>query len=382
MALTLGLTGMDPATEASLKVAFDAANARLGGAWVLRASGQADHVIVDMDSMYGPMSWLRLHADGRNVIGLTSAPRTQADYRLAQPFDAESLHRLLLELAPDVVSVQVDAAPDQASPSGLSPAPQPYDQLPKEQSVLLNEEIASPIGLASVAIKTDELPAHHEPASAAAAETVPAAPSLQPHLPVTAPEPAFSELVISEPRTLTEWLASGRVAGRVGFERDGLTLLLDLDQNEYFGPTTLKRLTPHVTSDVSLADFVSLSDWSSQASAIGGPQPISRLLWFGGLMSGEGQLLPGFDPDARYLMLKWPQTEREYPRHFRIATVMMKGAASLSEIAEASGVSLADVTDFVNANLATGFAEQERLPEPEVEAPRKSAGLFGRLRTR
>ena len=71
MALTLGLTGMDPATEASLKAAFDAVNARLGGVWEMRTDGTADHVIVDMDSMYGPMSWLRLHADRKIVIGLT-----------------------------------------------------------------------------------------------------------------------------------------------------------------------------------------------------------------------------------------------------------------------------------------------------------------------
>ena len=78
MALTLGLTGMDPATEASLKAAFADANQRTGGAWQLLPDTQAEHVVVDMDSMYGPMSWLRLHAAGKTVIGLTSAPRTQA----------------------------------------------------------------------------------------------------------------------------------------------------------------------------------------------------------------------------------------------------------------------------------------------------------------
>jgi hypothetical protein len=79
-------------------------------------------------------------------------------------------------------------------------------------------------------------------------------------------------------------------------------------------------------------------------------------------------------------MTKWPQTEREYPKHFRIATVMMKAPASLGEIAEASGVTEAEVADFINANLATGFAEPEGDPTP-VE-PAKSGGLFGRLRGR
>src|SRR3546814_8331743 len=46
--------------------------------------------MVDMDSMYGPMSWLRLHAAGKQVIGLTTAQRTQTDFRLGRPFDSHS----------------------------------------------------------------------------------------------------------------------------------------------------------------------------------------------------------------------------------------------------------------------------------------------------
>jgi hypothetical protein len=108
---------------------------------------------------------------------------------------------------------------------------------------------------------------------------------------------------------------------------------------------------------------------------------LSRLVWFGGLLASQGVLAAGYDPQARYQLLKWPQTEREFPKHFRIATAMMKAPATLAEIAEASGVPLADVTDFLNASLATGFAGPYREPEPETEPP-KPGGLFGRLRGR
>jgi hypothetical protein len=59
---------------------------------------------------------------------------------------------------------------------------------------------------------------------------------------------------------------------------------------------------------------------------------------------------------------------------------MMKGPATLPEIAEASGMPVADVADFVNASLVTGFADL--VPDPPVEPvePPKSTGLFGRLR--
>ena len=74
-------------------------------------------------------------------------------------------------------------------------------------------------------------------------------------------------------------------------------------------------------------------------------------------IAGKGKLLSEFDPAGRYKLSKWPQTEREFPKHFRIATAMMKGPATLEEIAAASGVPLADVADFVNASLITGYAE-------------------------
>ena len=96
-------------------------------------------------------------------------------------------------------------------------------------------------------------------------------------------------------------------------------------------------------------------------------------------MAGKGQLLPGYDPLGKFRLGKWPQTEREFPKHFRIATAMMKGPTTIDELAAASGVDRAEVVDFVNANLATGFAEAWREPEPEPEAP-KPGGLLGRLR--
>ncbi|MEG3157201.1 hypothetical protein ACKVMH_04730 [Lysobacter zhanggongensis] len=357
MSLTFGLTGMDPATETSLKAAFTEANARLGGSWQLLPETQADYIVVDMDSMYGPMSWLRLHAAGKTVIGLTSAPRTQADHRLGQPFDAGSLAQLLAELAPGVVA---------ASPAGLTPAPQPQDQLPEEQPSVATADAEPP----SVAATDEVGAAPREPASVAVAQVVPAAPTVQPHVPA----------VEIEPTRLAEWLASGRITGKVQLERDGTTLLIDTDARRYHGPSALKPLVAHVTGPLAAADFVATPDWDARAAAHGESQPLTRLLWLDGLLAGGGKLMPGFDPDARYQMLKWPQTEREYPKHFRIATAMMKGPATLSEIAAASGVPEADVTDFVNASLATGFADVERPPEPEPEAPK--SGLFGRLRGR
>src|SRR5690606_26032966 len=112
-------TGMDPATESALKATFSEANARLGGRWSLVSDADAGHVVVDMDSMYGPMSWLRLHAAGRQVIGLTSAPRTQTDYRLGRPFDTEQLVAVLTGIArTQGVELQADIATTSETATG------------------------------------------------------------------------------------------------------------------------------------------------------------------------------------------------------------------------------------------------------------------------
>jgi hypothetical protein len=397
MALTLGLTGMDPATEAALKAAFADANAHLHGHWRLASETEADHIVVDMDSMYGPMSWLRLHAAGKHVIGLTSAPRTQTDFRLGRPFDTRQVERLLRDIAQhegvelddskesvrgsayvksvpavaEATSIAADAVsepalptwptgdtdsvdlsgPDAtgssgatAPPSGLTPAPAPQDQLPKED-----------LGDAGAV-------------AAPAAEPVPAMPA------PPARDPMFAD-----------WLLPGALTRRVRYRRaSGPTLLIDTASQTWHGPSMLKPVAAYFEGKVTAEDLETVDDahWATESAAAGAAQPLSRLHWLAGLVAGHGALLPGLDPEGRYVLTKWPQTEREYPKHFRIATAMMKGPATVAEIAATSDMPPGDVADFINANLATGYAELVPEPAPEAEEPAKPGGLFGRLRGR
>jgi hypothetical protein len=355
MALTLGMTGMDPATETALRAAFDQANARLGRVWRLLPDQEADYVVVDMDSMYGPMSWLRLHAAGKQVIGLTSAARAQTDFLLAKPTDGAALRELLSEIAAqsgDATTPQAAAAPA-AVPSGMAPSPAPQDQLPEELPQPRDEE-----------------------------EQVPAGPGLPDSVEAGTLAPTTIEPAPMPPseRGLFDWLVPGVLTGRQRF-RD---LLLDFDRRTYHGPAALKPLAGHFQGAVSREEFAAVDDatWAREATALGAEQPLQRLQWFAALVMGGGTLLPGYEPDGRYRLGKWPQTEREFPKHFRIATTMMKGPATLDEIASGSGVSREDVIDFVNANLATGFAEAVSDGPSEPAEPVKSPGLFGRLRGR
>ena len=369
MALKLGTTGMDGATEAAVKSAFDEANVQAGGCWTLAQGDEADYVVIDMDSLYGPMSWLRLHAAGKKVIGLSSAERSQTDYHLPHPASATDLAVLLREIASDASADESPArTATEAPPAASTPAPSPADVLPVAEAVHPDSTEAAP----------DEAPAMvHAPVEQAPE------PALQPE-PEPEPEP---EPAPAPDRSLHAWLADGGMPGRVRLQREGSpALLIHPAAKAWHGATALKSMAPYFEGTYALEDFeVADADaWSRDSATLGEAQPWSRLLWLAGLAAGKGALLPGLDPDGQYQLKKWPQTEREYPRHFRIATTMMKGPATVAEVAEASGVPREDVCDFVNANLATGYAEfvPPPAPEPAPPAPKPAGGLFGRIRGR
>jgi hypothetical protein len=365
MALTLGFTGMDSSTEAALTAAFQQANARAGNAWQVKPDSEADHVIVDMDSMYGPMSWLRLHAAGKQVIGLTSAPRTQTDFHLARPFDADSVAALLASLAEGKPAV----APH-PTPSGMSPSPVPQDVLPEEHPLPVDEEAEAPA------------PAPRLPRSVEAGTLAPATIE-PPTAAVTSPPPEAPPAPPPRERCFADWLAPGLLHGRFRYRRaTAHPVLIDADARQYFSTTSLKPLAESLDGVVARDDFqpVDAATWARESAPLGAAQPLNRLQWFGGLVAGKGSLLSEFDPAGRYRLGKWPQTEREFPKHFRIATAMMKGPATIDEIASASGVPAADVADFVNASLVSGDAEHVPDTAAETTEPPKPAGLFGRLR--
>jgi hypothetical protein len=393
MSLTLGLTGMDQATEVALKAAFSEVNERFSR-WTMVGESDADHVIVDMDSMYGPMSWLRLHAAGKRVIGLTSAPRTQADFLLPRPFDARALAAVLGEIdgtpaAPAPPTSMPSPATLVASPPialaepASEPASEPGSEpLPASASAVPAPAVPSPAIAAPEAAPIPQPAAQQEARVSTPATTTAAAPVVA----AVEPAPLAEEPTTQAPRNtaFAHWLRPGALTGRARYQGgNGPEVLIDFTQRQYHGPSTLKPLVEYFVANVGLRDFEQLDDraWQTAIAKLGAPLPLSRLQWLGGLLAGEGRLLPGYSPEGRFVLSKWPETEREYPRHFRIATAMMKGPSTVAEIAAASSVPAADVVDFINANLATGFAEQvgESATPPESG---KSGGLLDRLRGR
>lgn len=172
----------------------------------------------------------------------------------------------------------------------------------------------------------------------------------------TAPPPGSVTAEAARPPTLARRIAAATTPFAVHIE--GLPRLVVDPQRGQFAPgKSLKALLGYGLAVLPDAAVTVLEPDAAEATLFlaGDPQPLARLSWLLALGGGAGRVL-GHPADARFQLGKWPQVEREFPKHFRIATVMLKAPATVAEIALASGASEAEVADYVNAALVAGHA--------------------------
>ena len=183
---------------------------------------------------------------------------------------------------------------------------------------------------------------------------------------------------------LWDYLRPGGLAGPSRLELAGApSLVIDPRTDTYIGGQALKPYIPYCELGTVRADrwqTLSGADLNTHLAAPNEAMPLARLRWLFALVQGGGELAPGFDPNDKYRLIRWPKTEREFPRHFRIATAMMQAPTTPAQIAAQSDTALGEVNDFLNASLDSGFAEPMADPPAAPEPGTKSGGLFGRFR--
>ena len=326
MSRRLALQGAGADDAARIRDLLRQAAGALSTKWTLHEGDDVDLIVIDIDSVYGHMDWLRAQTSGRAVAAFTQNPRfDDAEFIMRKPLDAAGLAEVLN-------AVHAVAPVVHYSEPAVAPAPAP----------------ASP------------------PRAAAPAPAPRAAPA---PVPPPAPVPEVIEVTPPPPvdRKLADWLADGALAQAMKLQMAGAPdLTLDPGNKTYYAEGTARTLAPYSHRVIALEDWkpVDYAELSAlQASGKG--QPYARLLWLHHALGSNGKLSRDLDPDAKYKLNRWPQIEREFPKHFRIATVMMKQPWTLTEVAEQTGASLGDVIDFTNAYNATGYIEME----PIVAAP-------------
>lgn len=339
---TLCVVGATDDAVARIQHLLDAQSAQLHARWRLAAHADAELLVIDPDSTYGHMDWLRAQAQGRCIVAFASQPEAYPnDACLRKPIDGGDLVAVL-----NRVGTTLPARP--ATPA----AP------------------AQPIAAPSTAAGT---PTTTQPKQSLPAAGAPAVVASTP-----AEAPSASVRVAAG---LLELLAEEPVRhARLRLRTRGLPdLYLDPRARVWHADASLKGLGGWCTHTLAPGDM-QLLDEAAFATAVQTlpAHPYARLAWLVHLVRGNGTLEAGLDPQGRYQLARWPQSEREFPRHFRIATVMLKQAATVAEIASQTGASPGDVADFINAYHALGYVVSEDLAGAEEESRR--GGLFGRHR--
>lgn len=286
---------------------------KLEARWAFGDHASANLLVIDTESVSGHMDWLRAKSAARRVVVCTSQPGAHSDERC--------LRKPLLVA----------------------------------QVVTLLNEIGREIA------------------------AVPASPA-----PAQAMEPDLSgadmEQPVSTPSacSLCE-LLDAPAEGRMRLTAAGLPpLLLDPSTRTWRSPASLKALSAWCTRPISADERAPLSDAEYETARESLPaHPYARLTWLVHFLRGNGVLAAGLDSSDLYRLSRWPQSERDFPRHFRIATVMLKQAATPVDIAVQSGASTREVTDFINAYHALGYVEVVRSQHTARPASR---GLFERMR--
>lgn len=350
---TIALSGLSD-TDAAM---FEAALGSLPThPWKLVDMPPAALLVVDVDTVWGHMDWLRAVGSGQQVVAYSDDDHSHRDdLSLSKPLRTRDLADLLESVsplpakssAPDTASVTATTAPDAA------PAPVLDRQAPVPASPTPD---ITPVRTAPPEPSADPIPT---PSLVAAdTPTVDATPT--PDLP------------------LGECLLNGKLEHAVSIEADGVVLHLDPEHGGYTGSETLKPLRPLLDLPVKVARPLvgAALTGMRQATAM----PLTRLLWFAALCATPGMLSPDLDPHADYHLTRWPQIEREFPRHFRIATSMMKGPGTLGDIASAANAPVGDVADFINAYSMAGYVSNSTPATLDTATDGDNKRMFSRLR--
>jgi hypothetical protein len=305
----------------------------------------ADLLLIDAESVHGHMDWLKAQASGRLVAACVSSPESfEAEFSLGKPIAAPDLVELLNRIGARLGAL-AGASVTPIRPVADKPTP-----------------AAAPIVVAAPHATVPQAVVSPPPVAVVAATPI-AAPA--------APAPLrLMDLLESNPR----------ISGRLRLHVEGLPdVILDPRMRVWHSAATLKALSDWCTRTLADGDALVIGEFEFARAVASLPtQPYSRLEWLSHLLRGAGHLDVGLDANARYKLARWPQSEREFPKHFRIATMMLKSAATLEEIAELSGATVADVANFINAYHALGYIEFEAADKPQEEARR--GGLFGRAK--
>src|SRR4051812_22685683 len=339
---TIAVTGASEQDVDRIAALLERNRHKLSMPWQTADAADADLLVVDIESTYGQMDWLRARSRGRLVIAYTSAAEPlEPEFSLRKPVVSSDLVALLNRISEDMSSGKMEAAPMRSANAENyeAPAPQPVVRLADRKPT------ADPKPVAFV------------------------------------DAPAEIQVAPAETYHVDELLAVlDANDGPVRLVHGGLpSIIIDPARQRRYAGVALKALSDWAKLPLRRSELIHLNAAEFAAAVeILPAQPYSRLVWLAHLARSEGQLDPGLPADGRYRLTRWPQVEREFPKHFRIATAMMAGSATIDDIAAMSKAGASDVVEFINGYNALGYVECAAILP--VTSPGDRTGLLERVR--
>ena len=96
MAYKIVLVGASPAEETEFRNLVGAAASRLRQRWDIGTEADADLVVVDVDSVFGHMAWLKASASGRRTAAFTARDSArESDLLLPRPLSLDGVAGVL-----------------------------------------------------------------------------------------------------------------------------------------------------------------------------------------------------------------------------------------------------------------------------------------------
>src|ERR1700742_1246548 len=96
MSRRLALQGAGADDAARVREVLRQAAGALSTKWLLHDSDDVDLLVIDIDSVYGHMDWLRAQTSGRAIAALTQNPRFEdAEFILRKPLDPGGVAEVL-----------------------------------------------------------------------------------------------------------------------------------------------------------------------------------------------------------------------------------------------------------------------------------------------
>ena len=275
--------------------------------WSSVSEEHAQLIVIDLDSIYGHMIWLNARGQGRVCLGMSQGSKAETEFFARKPVTPEALSRVLSE---------IEAKLNQKTPI-LATSDRILKNTHEHPVVRAEEPQATPAARRSV-------------------------------FTASAAQPAAGGAM-----RLSDWINSDELAMMVRFTPSAMpAITLDRAHDQFYSGGKIDELLPYAQRPISPSDIQTIA--AVPAAGSQSAYPLHRLAWILGYGLGEGILLADYSANDKYRLTHWPHIERRFPDHFKLATLLMRDALSLSELVEKSGIKQSEVCNFLNAGLSSG----------------------------